>query len=95
MLSSRSSSMLFLMFSAIGSDDRAVVVVVGIRKFLSLIGNAGIEDLFNPLADEPGHMSVGQFGRIALRFTGDGFDTQAHTFYAWKQETGSPGISVS
>ena len=60
----------------IGSDDGAVVMVIGIREFFSFIRNAGIKDLLDPLTDEPGYVTVRQLGRITFRLAGDGFDTK-------------------
>ena len=50
----------------IGGDDGAVVMVNGILKFFPLVRNTGVEDIFDPLFDQPRYMSVGQFCRVAL-----------------------------
>ena len=50
----------------IGGNDGAVIMVDGIFKFHPLIGYAGVEDEFHPVADQPGHMTVGQLGRITF-----------------------------
>ena len=50
----------------IGSDDGAVVMVNRILKFFPLVRNAGVEDIFDPLFDQPRYMSVCQFGWVAL-----------------------------
>ena len=60
----------------IGGDHGAVVVVAGVRAFIALIRDTGVEDELHALLDEPGYMSVHQLGRIALGFTGNGFDSQ-------------------
>ena len=60
----------------IGGDHGAVVMVACLRRFVPLIGNAGIENVLDALFDQPGNVAVNQLGRIALRLTGDGFDTQ-------------------
>ena len=50
-------------------------MVVGIFELRTLIRNAGEEDERNVVGQQPFHMSMGQLCRIALRLTGDGFDT--------------------
>ena len=60
----------------IGSDDRAVVVVVGILKLIALVRDGRIEDALHAFIDEPLYMSVGQLRRITLGFTGDRFNSQ-------------------
>ena len=60
----------------IGGDDRAVVVIVGIFKFIPLVRNGRIENVFYAFVDQPLHMSVGQFCRVTLGLAGDGLDTQ-------------------
>ena len=60
----------------VGGDDGAVVVVARVGKLISLIRHAGVEDELQPLADEPGHMAVGQLGRITLGLAGNGLDAQ-------------------
>ena len=51
-------------------------MVVGIREFISLIRDARVEDEWNTLFDQPGHMSVGKFGRVTFRLAWDGLDTE-------------------
>ena len=60
----------------IRGDDRAVIVVVCVSKFVPFIRNAGIENVFHTLVDQPLYMSVSQLGRVAFRFTGDGLNAQ-------------------
>ncbi len=60
----------------VGGDDRAVVVVVGLMKLIPLVKEGGIEDEIHLLADQPGHMAVGQLRGVAFRFAGDGLDSQ-------------------
>ena len=60
----------------IRGHDRAVVVVVGIRKFVPLIRNARIKDHIHTFIDQPLDMAVGELCRIALGFAGNGFDAQ-------------------
>ena len=60
----------------IGGDDRAVVMIAGIRRLISFVKESGIEDEVNTLLNQPGYMSMGQLGRIAFGFAGDGFDSQ-------------------
>ena len=60
----------------VGGNDRAVVMVVGILELVALIRNAGVEDVPDALIDQPLHMAVSQFGRVALGLAGDGFDSQ-------------------
>ena len=71
----------------ITGDDGAVVVVDRFRELISFVRNAGIEDELHTLSDQPGHMPVGQLGRIALGFAGDGFDTQLIHFMcgSWQE----------
>ena len=51
-------------------------MVYRIGKLLTLIRDTGIEDVFHALLQQPGHMSVGQLGRITFGFAGDGFNAQ-------------------
>ena len=60
----------------IGSDDRTVVVVVGVLKFVALVRNGRVEDMFYAFVDQPLYMPVRQLGRVALGFTRDGLDAQ-------------------
>ena len=60
----------------VGGHDRAVVVVVGLFKFIPLVRNRRIENVFYAFVDQPLDMSVGKFRRIALGFTWDGLDAQ-------------------
>ena len=50
-------------------------MVVGILELRTLIRNAGEEDEWNVVGQQPFHMSMGQFCRITLGLAGDGFDT--------------------
>ena len=60
----------------VGGDDRAVVMVVRLFKFVPLIRDGRIEDVFDAFIDQPLYMSVRQLGRVTLGLTGDGLDTQ-------------------
>ena len=51
-------------------------MILGIGSLVPFIGNAGIEDKLHTLADQPADMTMGQLGRIAFRFTGNGLDPQ-------------------
>ena len=57
-------------------DDGAVKMVAGVRRLVALVRNAGIEDGLNALLDQPLDVAVSDLGRVAFRFTGDGFDSQ-------------------
>ena len=56
--------------------DRTVIMVDGIGKFCSLVRNTRVEDEFDALFDQPGNVSVSQFGRVTFGFAGDRFNTQ-------------------
>ena len=60
----------------VGSNNRAVVVVVGIFEFVPLIGNGRVEDMFHAFVDQPLHMAVSQLCRITFGFAGNGLDSQ-------------------
>ena len=60
----------------IGSNDRAIVMVDCIRELISLIRDTWVEDKFHAIADQPCHMSVSKFCRVALGLTWDGLNTQ-------------------
>ena len=60
----------------IGGNNRAVIVIVSLLKFISLIGNTGVENTVYSLINQPLYMAVGQLGRIALRLTGNRFNPQ-------------------
>ena len=60
----------------VGSNDGAVIMIAGIPEFLPLIRDAGIEDGFNPLVDQPFDVPVGNLGRIAFRLGGNGLDPE-------------------
>ena len=60
----------------IGGDDGAVVMIVRALRFVPFIKQSGIEDEIHVLFNQPGHMPVGQLGRIAFRFAGNGLDAQ-------------------
>ena len=51
-----------------------------IAEFVPLIGNARVENVFHSLLQQPFHMAVGQLGRVALRFAGNGFNAQLIDF---------------
>lgn len=61
-------------------NDRTVVVVVGIFKFIPFIWNRRIENVFDSVVDQPLNMSVSQFCRITFGFTWNGFDTEFVNF---------------
>ena len=60
----------------VGGDDRTVKMVAGVRRLVALVRNAGVENGLDALLDQPFDMAVGDLGRVALRFAGDGFDAQ-------------------
>ena len=60
----------------IRGNDRAVVMVDCVREFISLVRDTRVENEFHTIFDQPGHMSVGKLGRIALGFTWNGFNAQ-------------------
>ena len=60
----------------VGRNDRAVVVVVCIRKFITLVRNRRVENKVNVLVDQPRNMSVRKLRRITLGLTRDGVDTE-------------------
>ena len=60
----------------IRSNDRTVVVVVGFFKFVPLVRNRRIEDMFYTFVDQPLDMSMGEFRRIALGFAGNRLDAK-------------------
>ena len=60
----------------VGSYDRTVVMVIGFRKFIPLIWNAGIKDGVDTVVDQPLYMSVCQLCRITFGFTWDGINSQ-------------------
>ena len=60
----------------IRGNDRAVVMVDCIREFISLVRDTRIENEFHTIFDQPGHMSVGKLGWIALGFAWNGFNAQ-------------------
>ena len=60
----------------IRGNDRAVVMVIGIREFISLIWNRRVENKMNTLLNQPFNMSVSQLGRITFGFAWDGLNTQ-------------------
>ena len=60
----------------IGGNDRTVVMVDCVREFVALVRNAGVENKFHTISKQPGHMSVGKLGRIALGLTWNGLDSK-------------------
>ena len=60
----------------IRGNDWTVIVIVCLVKFLPFIEQRRVEDKVYLLVDQPLHMSVCQLGRIALGFTGNGFNTK-------------------
>ena len=60
----------------VGGDNRTIVMVLGLRELLALVGDTGVEDILHSLLDQPLHMSVSKFRRVAFRLAGDGFDSQ-------------------
>ena len=60
----------------IGSDNRAVVMVYGIRELVALIRNTGIKNKFYALFQKPAYMPVSHFCRITFGFTGNGFNSK-------------------
>ena len=60
----------------VACDNRAVIVVARAVFLIPLVGNAGIEDGFDAVLDEPAHMAVGDFCGIAFRLRGDGLNAE-------------------
>ena len=60
----------------IRSNNRAVVMVVRVCKFIALVRNAWVENVFHTFVDQPLYMSVSQFCRVAFRFTWNGLNTE-------------------
>ena len=60
----------------IRGNDGTVVMVDCIREFISLVRDTRVENEFHTIFDQPGHMSVGKLGRIALGFAWNGFNAQ-------------------
>ena len=60
----------------VGSNDRAIIMVIGFVKLVTLVEKGRIEDKVYFLTDQPGHMSMRQFCGITFRFTGNGLYTQ-------------------
>ena len=60
----------------IGGNNRTVIVIVGILKFITLIEKSRVEDKVYLLVDQPADVTVSQLGGIAFRFTGNGFNAQ-------------------
>ena len=55
-------------------------MIVGIGKFVTLIGNAGVENKVSLVLYQPCHMAMGQLCRITFRFAGDGFNSEFINF---------------
>ena len=64
----------------VGDHDGAVVMILRAGGFLMLIEYAGMENGFDSLIDEPLHVTVGEFGGVALGFRGDGLHAQLVNF---------------
>ena len=47
-----------------------------IRELVTFIWDTWVENKFHAIADQPGYMAMGKFGRIAFRFTWNGLNTQ-------------------
>ena len=60
----------------IGSNHGAVKMVSCLGGLISLIRNAGIENLPDSLFNKPGNVTVNQLSRIAFGFAGNGFNAQ-------------------
>ena len=55
-------------------------MVVRVCKFIALVRNAWVENVFHTFVDQPLYMSVSQFCRITFGFTWNGFDTEFVNF---------------
>ena len=64
----------------IARDNRAVVVISGAVLLIPLVGNAGVEDGLHAVLDEPGHMTVRNLCRVALRLRGNRLDAELVDF---------------
>ena len=60
----------------IGGDNRAVIMVICIFKFVALIEKCRIKNEVYLLMNQPAYMAVCQFCRITFGLTGNGFNTQ-------------------
>ena len=60
----------------IRSNNRAVVMVVRVCKFIALVRNAWVENVFHTFVDQPLHMSVSQFCQVAFRLAWDRLNTK-------------------
>ena len=60
----------------IRSYNWAVVMVVRVCKFIALVRNAWVENVFHTFVDQPLYMSVSQFCRVAFRLTWDRLNTK-------------------
>ena len=47
-----------------------------IRELVTFIWNTRVENKFHTIADQPGYMAMCELGRVAFRFTWNGFNTQ-------------------
>ncbi len=56
----------------IGHDNWAIVMVIGRRAFLFLIGNVRIKNRFYTLLDQVDNMAMSQLGRITDAFRRNG-----------------------
>ena len=60
----------------IGSNDRAVIMIDCIRKLITLIRHARIENKFHAFFDQPADMSMCKLCRITFGFTRNRLNTQ-------------------
>ena len=51
-------------------------MVVRVCKFIALVRNAWVENVFHTFVDQPLYMSVSQFCRVAFRLTWNGLNTE-------------------
>ena len=51
-------------------------MVVCVRCLVDLVGNTGVEDIFDVLLDEPHHVTVADLCRVTLGVARDGLDAQ-------------------
>ncbi len=51
-------------------------MVVGIRKFIALVWNAGVKNKIRLFFNQPGNVAVRQLRRVAFGFAWDGIDAQ-------------------
>ncbi len=78
----------------VGSNDRAVIMIVGFGKFIPFIWNTGIEDRLNAIVDQPLYMSVCQLSPDNTRIHSGWNQFPVRIPCGWIQEKGQPGIPV-